>query len=516
MEDAYSGLLLTNSMNIDWEKIRKIDHRMILPALIGLTAMAVVLILTLDFAAAAVVGALFVAMMFFYKSFSRGWLFFLGAAMVFPSIGIGIGRVQLFDVFLVILVIISLAQLLLKDKKIATNRLAYSFFLLSLIGLALAVFGTVFGEGVSDSVWHLLLNVVIFWFLLAAFQFFFQTRKRIRRFFYVLVVVGVVHSMAGIITFLIGSPTSSGLGISTGRTQNIISDEITTRATGLFGIGLENQLGANPLPAFLLITILITAGLILVNYQREKDLLGSDFPEEFNRKQPLAAEGEGEAGVFNDQLQQAYRKERTFYYGLFCIQLIGLFLTFSYSSYMFLGIGLFVIGVLLKNRRVLGIATFALVIFTVIIPLFTQNIGQEVVFSGWLEGAEKILKNPVIGSALDSGAVAGEKKVVAGVGVSNSFLYVWNYFGIFGLAVLVYMLYQYFLDIYWNFRETEKAARIWYIVILSIFVVIVLEALTSNVLIIGPTAVIFWLLYGAVVNLRHKNVQFGLTETKIE
>jgi hypothetical protein len=244
-------------MSINWERFTKIDQKMVLPALMGLIAVAVNLVLTLDFIASLVVGALVAVMMFFYKSFSRGWLLLLSIALLFPATRIGNGEVFLFDLFLMILIIVSLVQLALKNKKLTTNSLAFPFFLLILIGVAMIGFGLIFDTVISDNVWRILLSVVTFWFLLSAFQYFFQTRRRIKRFFTVLVLVGVVHSIFGLLAFVFGSPTSSGLGISTGKTQHLLFNEVTTQITGLFGIGLQDQIGVNPLAGFLLITIMI-------------------------------------------------------------------------------------------------------------------------------------------------------------------------------------------------------------------------------------------------------------------
>ncbi|MDA3814998.1 MAG: hypothetical protein PF549_01375 [Patescibacteria group bacterium] len=487
---------------------------MILPALVGFIAVVVNLVLTLNLVSSLVIGALVIVMMFFYKSFSRGWLILLGVALLFPSTRIGGGEVFLFDLFLIILIVVSLFQLALKDKKITSNRLAFSFFLLILIGFVMIVCGSIFGIEINEKVWRILLSTITFWFLLSAFQYFFQTKRRIKRFFTILVSTGTLHSIFGIFTFIFGTPTSSGLGISTVKTQHILFKEISTQVTGLFGTGLEQELGVNPLAGFLLITILITFGFIIVNFQQEKDLLRNiESDKEDDLVDIEDRENEWENQVFGDYIQRDYRKQRIIFICLAIIQLVALFLTFSYSTLLFFVIAVFVLGILLKNKHIIAVAAVMAITFTIIFPGFmASNLSSH--NEQWFEGVTEIKKNWFFGNGVEfidnSHEIARNE-----IQISNSYIYIWNYYGIFGFLVLISMLLIYFFDIYRNFQKTKKAARVWYIIIFTIFITIVLEGFSGNILIIGPTAVVFWLLYGVVVNLRNKNIEFGLTETNI-
>lgn len=500
-------------MNINWEKITKIDQNMTLPMLVGVVAVAVNLVLTLNLISSLVIGALFAVMMFFYKSFSRGWLLLLGVALLFPATRLGGGDVFLFDLFLIILVIVSLVQLALKDKNLASNPLAFSFFLLILIGVAMIVFGWIFHAEISDNIWRILLSIVTFWFLLVAFQYFFQTKRRIKRFFIVLITAGVIHSVFGILTFIFGSPTSSGLGISTGKTQHLLFSEVTSQINGLFGVGLQSEIGANPLAGFLLITIMITIGFVLVNLQQEKDLLKQIDIEEDEEDENQ--ESDWESQVFGEYLQKDYRKQRFVFVGLATIQTVALFLTFSYSTFLFLAIAIFVLGILLKNRHVIAVAAAMVITFTIILPSLKMSSSPSFVYTEqWFSGIREIGENWFFGNGIEI-SEKSQDILRNETQISNSYIYIWNYYGIFGFIILIYIMARYFLDIYQNFQKTEKAARIWYMVIFAIFVAIALEAVTSNILIIGPTAIVFWLLYGVVNNLKHKNIKFGLTETQI-
>ena len=496
------------SMNFNWRQSFRIDQNMTLPILIGIVAVAINLVLTLNFVSSLVIGALFSAMILFFRSFSRGWLFLLGIALLFPATRLGGGEVFLLDLFLIILVIVSLVQLALKDKNLASNHLAFSFFLLILIGGAMTIFGWVFHAKINENVWRILLNIITFWFLLVAFQYFFQTKRRIKRFFMVVIIIGILHSIFGIGAFVFSNPTSSGLGISTVKTQHILFSEVTSQITGFFGVGLQKNLGNNPLAGFLLVSTMITIGFILVNIQQEKYLLkqiegGENDDEE---------ETEWEDQLFGEYLKKDYRKQRFIFISLALIQTIALFLTFSYTTFLFFLIAIFVLGVLLKDKRIIGSAAVLVVVFTIILPKsasFDYNHTIE-----WFSGIEKIRSNWFFGNGLEifkkNQSVLSEESQI-----SNSYIYIWNYYGFLGFLVLIYVLSKYFLDIYQNFQKTEKAARIWYIVIFSIFIAVVLEAMTSNVLVVGPTAIIFWLLYGVVNNLKYKNIKFGLTETQI-
>jgi hypothetical protein len=61
------------------------------------------------------------------------------------------------------------------------------------------------------------------------------------------------------------------------------------------------------------------------------------------------------------------------------------------------------------------------------------------------------------------------------------------------------------MDIYKKYESTQKGERIWFVIVASCFVSLLFESLTSNVLIFGPTAIIFWLMYGIILNLGKEN-----------
>ena len=78
--------------------------------------------------------------------------------------------------------------------------------------------------------------MILIWFLLIGFQYFFQTQKRIKRFFSLLIAVALMHSVFGILAFWQNWQTSLGMGISRERAQHLIFNQTNYQINGFFGI----------------------------------------------------------------------------------------------------------------------------------------------------------------------------------------------------------------------------------------------------------------------------------------
>jgi len=65
------------------------------------------------------------------------------------------------------------------------------------------------------------------------------------------------------------------------------------------------------------------------------------------------------------------------------------------------------------------------------------------------------------------------------------------------------MFYKFFLDIYLSYKKSQGQERLLLTVAVGIFIALLLEGFSGNVLIFGPTAVVFWLIYAVVLNLKN-------------
>jgi hypothetical protein len=474
------------------------NEKSILPIFIGIMLLVLNLVLTLNALATVLVAVLLISIFIFLKSFSRGWLFLLGIVLLFPTIKLGDSNLQLFDLLLALLSIIGMIKLAITEKKVLKNKLTFLFFLMFLISFSFYFFGFIFGLVVKSIIWKIFLNLILIWFLLVGFQYFFQTQKRIKRFFSVLISTAVAHSVFGIIAHLTNWQTALGMGVSRGKTQNLILDQPQYQINGFLGSGMESQIGANPLSAFLIAGIISTLGFLVLNKEQEKVLI----KKKVGRKKKIRLL-DGIYRVKKLKIKFKNRKlfrKRVFLGTLVLIQFWALFLTFSYSSLVFLGLGIMTMGILTRKKPLVTMATAYLILFTLILPSFNSSI--EVVskenFDQWFGGYEITQTNWILGESLNF--TENTNSISQGYR-GNSYLLLWKTYGLLGLIVFLRILWNYFRDIYKKYQSTEKGERVWYIIVVSCFIALLFEALTSNILIFGPTAIIFWLMYGIILNL---------------
>lgn len=466
--------------------LAKISPKVILPTVIGVVVAVLNLVLTLNLMATVIIFVLVMALVIFFQSFSQGWLFLLGVALLFPAFNIGVTNLFLFDLFLVILVIISLSQFIIENHKIPfnSNKLSFYFFLIFLIGASILFFNFLFGGQTEKQVWQICFSFILYWFLLISFQYFFQTAKRIRKFFYLLIIIGVVHSVFGLAMFLGGWQTSLGMGISGGNLHHVIFDSIRYKINGFLGIGLEEVVGPNFLAAFLVISIITTLGFYLLKKIKDQD-----------------------RGILEaENLRIIFKK----YYLLILltIQVIALVLTSSYLSLISLMLGVLTIGILLRRKKIVVFAITLTILLTAILPIF--NSASKANLSNYFDGIQVVKDNWVLGNGINykhEGIAEVESSIF------NSYLFIWNFYGVAGIIVLMAMLLRYFMNIYEGYKKTEELTetRVWLAIITAIFVSFIIEATSGNVIIFGPTAIVFWLLYAIVVNLKKERAIFGLT-----
>jgi hypothetical protein len=491
-----------------WKEIEKIfriafNKNKILPIFIGLMMLVINLVLTLNFLATVLVAILLIAIYIFSLSFSKGWLFLLALILLFPTIKLSSGNIQLFDLLLILISVIGMIKLAITDKKVIRNRLTFPFFLMFLVSFSYLFFGLIFGLLVNDSVWKITLSMGLIWFLLIGFQYFFQTQKRIKKFFSLIITISVIHSVFGIFAFWKGWQTALGMGISRGIIEHPIFNQVNYQINGFLGIGLENRIGNNPLASLLIVGILSSLGLLILNKQQEKVLI----KKKVGRKKKIRFLD----GIYRVKKFQGKFKNRKLFRKrvglgfLILIQLIALILTFSYSSLIFLVIGSIVMGILTKTKKLITASMIAIVFLVLVFPnlyssveiVSQQNLNQ------WFGGVETIVSNNwFFGEGVTD---KGSGIITTQTNKNNSYLLFWGNYGMIGLLIFTRVLWQYFNDIYKKYRSTEKGERVWFVIVASCFVSLLLEGLTSNILIFGPTAVVFWLMYGVILNLGKEN-----------
>jgi len=489
--------------------------------MLGMAAFAVILVTTLNITTAFLAFLFFVAAAIFQKSFSRGWLFMLAILLIFPSMKISGTTFSVHDIFLVILGIIGLGMILMENLKIPLIPISFEIFLLELVGSSILFFAKLFGYEVDPLVWSLMVLLAMYWVIMTSFQFYFQTKIRLKRFFLILITISVIHSIFGLIAFSFGLQTPAGMGISSGKLNFLFFGEIEHQINGFLGDGYALRIGANALAPFLLATIPLTFCLVLgikkkqkpqrplkklektINSFKEKGIIEHFMDQQRNRWISISE-------VFNKEKIFNLMKSRSFLIAILTIQIIGLIFTFSYISLVIVAIGFFTCGLLLRSKKVLSITAVIIIALTLIIP--ASNYSGEDPFSSsnqWLGGWEQVRQHAIMGS----GWIMEGSDAEAGL-ISNSYLLVWDRFGLLGLVILLLLLWKYLKTIYSSYRNSDNEKRFWLIGIIAVFFEFIFLGLTNNALLEGPAALIFWLLFVAGYNLRRRDIIFGITETQ--
>lgn len=491
----------------------------------GIVAFVLILVTTLNFSIAAVVLLLFVSVAIFQKSFSRGWLFLLLIVIMFPSIKVTSDFATISDLLLTLLALIGLISIIFEGTKVALNKLTFYFLLLLITGASTVFFGKYFGVQIDHSVWFVSFIILFYWLALTTFHYFFQTQKRLKRFFSLIITAGVAHSLFGIFAFLASWQSSGGLGISAGKTQNLAFTTVESQINGFLGDGFLLRVGSNALAPFLLITIPITIGMIINTRRKVKRTRPLSVIEEkvklfdsaYSIKRANFIKEKVVARIKESFVKEnilKFFKSKEMLILLVIIQIIALVLTFSYIALIALGIAFFIVGILLRNNRLISFVAGLLIVLTLIIPTVRPSMANEQKDSlqNWFSGFEQIKENFIWGSAWQvdkNNQQASEERVF------NSYLFIWNNFGLIGVIIFLGALYQYFKDLRDVYIRSDGAKRVWLVMIIAIFFELLLIGLMSNALIFGPAALIFWLLYGATLNLKQRQIVFGLTETKL-
>jgi hypothetical protein len=503
--------------------IEKFDYNIVFPVALAVISAVIVLVLTLNTEAALLVLLLGVAAVVIQKSYSRGWLLLLGVFILFPSLRISDNVFLLSDLLLFTLGFLGLLNLALTKISFPKNNLSYYFFLLGLLGMTMVLFGYVIGQQINKTIWYFTLNLIMIWLSFTVFQHYFQTFSRVRRFFWLIIACSLAHTVFGLIMFAGGWQLANGMGIISDKLLHPIFLNEPFRVNGFMGLHLENRLRSSALAPLLMIGIPVTYGAFLNIRRKQGGLLNIRISNEehFNIRFWDKLKYYLEFKTLNDLWKRQWQKIKNFIkkpelwlvLGII-LQSVALILTFRYFSLIFLLIGFLVFAILDRNQRLGIIISGIIIVIALIVPSLLGNfqLGQESVILNWFEGFSFVAKDWLWGNGW---------KVVGNDGngfidtIHNSYLYIWNNYGIWGILILLAVLAQYFYDLYVRYIKSEGEQRIWLMVIITIFISFSLEAMTSNALFYGPAALLFWMMYAVSINIAQARPVFGIIETKL-
>lgn len=418
------------------------------------------LVLTLDLEISLAIFILAFSLVIFVSSFSRGWLFLLVSALLLSSLRIGRGDILFFDLSLLALILLGLFKIFLERGRLPRGN--YDAYFFSVI--ALAFIGGIIswqnnGLAHPEAV-RLGINFFFYWFLFLVFQYFFQTEKRIRRFFWALIFSSLIQSFRGLFLFLSAWPSG--------------------RESLVFEFGL--------LTPFMIVGIFSSWGM------------WTSLKEKLKKAQN---ENEKDFPIGKNDWFYVRLAKWAFFFQLAVFALVS-----SPTESVFLGLGFLFLGILARDKKMVLASAFLTLIFS--FASFYWVGGENFSQSGM-----KFIRD--FKTASSSVIPFGQRAWPADFfQQKNSYFYFWGNLGILGILALTGLLFAFFSDVYEKYKRSDGEKRTWLMAVFGILVAFLTLAFREKVFLVGPSAVIFWLLAGVAQNLGTRQVFFGLTETRLE
>jgi hypothetical protein len=193
---------------------------------------------------------------------------------------------------------------------------------------------------------------------------------------------------------------------------------------------------------------------------------------------------------------------------IFGVQILALIFTLSFIPLIIIGLGIFIMGVLLRNRNIILIVLSLLLLASIILPNIgmISNIQLKQEFIELFYNIKKfyslqILWQGTFGQQLQQ--------------ISNAYLFIFSKVGLIGLFIFILGLIQYFKEIRNTYLKSDEFERIWIVVILVIFIEFVILAMNSKAFFSWPAGLLFWILYGTLQNLKKSKKEYKLIESVI-
>jgi hypothetical protein len=455
---------------------------------LGALAFSFILIFTLNLTLAFFSLVIFSSLGIFQRSFHYGLVFFLAVILIFPSVQVVNNIINTGELFILILAFVGVSSLFFDKYKIKILPLFY--YWAGLIALCSIL---VFSSSGDVKVFYIINQVVVNQFimtfsiypiLIISVQYFFQTTRRLERFFLVIIIIGTVQAITGSFLF-----------------------------SGVFEKIQYFQLESVGWSMLLAITIPITLGMWLI---QKSSLSTLEFLWLKKRRKNISQIIDGVLIENNTipkksketivNLKQSRINTQIVLMGSLILQVLALIITFSYISLIAVGVGVFIMGVLMRSKNIILIVLSSLLVLLIFLPGFEPVLTIQ-------------LKQGILDLLLSIKSSQNIELLWQGVGlhqgrqINSTYLFIFSRLGLIGLVIFVLGLVQYFREIRAAYLKSDEFERVWLVVILSIFVEFVFLGILSNAFFTWPAALLFWLLYGALQNLKVRKKEYRLMET---
>jgi hypothetical protein len=456
---------------------------------LGALAFSFILIVTLNLTLAFFSLIIFTSLGIFQRSFHYGLVFFLAVILIFPSVAVVNNLISTGEIFVLMLALIGVVSLFLDRHKIKILPLFYYWIgMVILFGILLFSSGgdvNVFYGMNQEVVNQFIMTFIIYPILIVSFQYFFQTTRRLERFFLIIVVAGTVQAIIGTILF-----------------------------SGFFEESQYFQIESVDWSMLLAITIPITLGMWLIQKsslstleflwfkKRRKNI--SQIVDVVLTADDNAIFKKSKETIVN--LKQSRINTQIVLISSLLLQIIALIITFSYISLIAIGIGTFIVGVLMRNKTIVLTVLSSLLILLIFLPGFEPVLTVQ-------------LKQGILDILSSIKSSQNLELLWRGIGpqqgrqVNSTYLFIFSRLGFIGLLTFILGLVQYFREVRAAYLKSDEFERVWLVIILGIFIEFIFLGVLSNVFFVWPAALLFWLLYGALQNLKTRKKEYRLMET---
>ncbi len=460
-----------------WQTLKK--EKMLSLFLATVLLFVTVLVFSLNMSLAVFSVLLFISALVFRHSFHKGLVFFLTLIILFPPFQFLSAGNDSQILLIVILALIGLLNLFISKYKFKFLPLFKYWLVLEILVFLSFVFTKISNAGDFSSIYYsdflkLFLLFLLFPIVILAFQFFFQTEKRIEKFVLFIITLGFFKSLL------------------------LISTQLLIHKSFPFNNNSLNSL------IVLGVAIPFTLGFWYLHK--------NDFLE--NTREGKSAEWELEliekAPFLKKSLFNHFSKlnhSKNFFLAVFTVQSLALFLSQQFYFFFIIAIAILIMGILLREKAFLQIAVWSILFFSLKFYFSDANtIAQikEILIN--LSHLNKKFFFPVLGSN-PSGFSTDS--------FNSSFLFLYYHLGFFGLLIFLGALGQYFWEIRTAYLQSEGVKRVYLVVILSIFIIFLILATIQNVYFAWPASLLFWLFYGLLQNLQIRKIEYRLTESII-
>lgn len=464
-------------------------EKWLITVVISIFAFSFILVTTLNFTIAVFSFAIFSGLAIFQKSFHQGLAFFLIAILIFPATDVIPGILSTREIFVIFLATIGIITRMLDKVKISVSKLFYYWGGLIFLSTVSIIFSI--GEASIIYVYRqagvdkFIIVFLIYPMIIISVQYFFQTTRRLEKLFLVIIFIGFMQSVAGVILF-----------------------------SGFFEITQEAYLSRDIWATLMISTIPITLGMWLLQNNSLSTLKFSRLAKKKNNISKIVdvVSVNKRKNISKKAIVDLKRFKSNIKMALMAILMLQVFSLMISSSCIYLiavGGGIFIIGVLMRNRRI---------IWSVLILL----LGFSIALSGSDVVCNMHLKQGVLDLVSVIKSSQGVDILWKGIAmeqyqsIGSSYEFIFSRLGLLGVVLFVATLVQYFKETRNAYLKSDGFERIWLMIVLAILMEFMLLGFLKDVFFAWPAALIFWLLYGVLQNLKGSKKEFSLIDTKLD